>query len=74
MITYEFQCAKGHVTEQRLSIKDETREIDCSYCGKPARRIMSINREPILGLPTNVHHKTGATESGTGPIDLGEIG
>lgn len=74
MITYEFECLYGHVTDHRMSINDDTQKIPCSECGENAIRIISRNKNGIGGVPTPVHHKRGATEGGSGPINLGEIG
>ena len=51
---YEFQCEDSHVSE--ALVDQETREIPCKECGKPATRIVSAVRmelEPFTGsFPT----------------------
>ena len=74
MITYEFECLYGHLIEYRMSIKDDTQKIDCPECGEEALRIISRNKNTPGGVPTPVHHKRGASETGSGPVDVGEIG
>ena len=51
---YEFQCEDSHISE--TLVDQETREIPCKECGKPATRIVSAVRmelEPFTGsFPT----------------------
>lgn len=51
---YEFQCEDFHVSE--ALVDQETREIPCKECGKPAKRIVSavqMKLEPFTGsFPT----------------------
>ncbi len=51
---YEFQCEDSHISE--ALVDQETREIPCKECGKPATRIVSAVRmelEPFTGsFPT----------------------
>ena len=51
---YEFQCEDSHVSE--ALVDQETREIPCKECGKPAKRIVSavqMKLEPFTGsFPT----------------------
>lgn len=74
MITYEFKCGHDHLTEKQFSINTCPSSIVCPECGEDAPKIFSLNANRPIGLPTKVHHKTGATNRGHGPIDLGEIG
>lgn len=51
---YEFACEDSHISE--ALVDQETREIPCKECGKPATRIVSAVRmelEPFTGsFPT----------------------
>lgn len=51
---YEFSCEDSHISE--ALVDQETREIPCKECGKPATRIVSAVRmelEPFTGsFPT----------------------
>lgn len=38
---YEFRCDAGHESERRMSMADETREIECPQCSSVAIRRMS---------------------------------
>lgn len=48
---YEFRCAEGHDTEQRLPMSTETREIECPTCGAVATRRISVTSAPRMNSP-----------------------
>lgn len=73
MITYEFRCPKGHISEVCLPIDNSTRVVKCSVCNELAEKIISFNGNRPLGLPTHVHHKYGASRVPLDPIDLGDL-
>ena len=41
MIYADFECRSGHVTEHLIHVKQK--KVDCSVCGKSAKRIISVN-------------------------------
>lgn len=42
MITVDFECRSGHITEHLVHFKQK--KADCSVCGKTAKRIISNGR------------------------------
>ena len=41
MPIYEFKCGGGHLTEHRLPMSSEQREMECPQCGSVAKRMIS---------------------------------
>lgn len=41
MPIYEFKCPNGHITEKKMSIKDNTKELPCDSCESISNRIIS---------------------------------
>ena len=40
---YDFKCEQNHVSEELRSYDEMKMGIECPKCGKPAKRIYSIN-------------------------------
>lgn len=49
MPLYEFTCENNHVINEFRSIKDETNEIKCPFCGKVAKKIISNSNFVLKG-------------------------
>lgn len=49
MPRYDFECAKGHLTERELPVESGVRVVSCAQCGRNARKIIS---QVALTIPT----------------------
>jgi predicted nucleic acid-binding Zn ribbon protein len=45
---FDFQCAKGHVTEHL--VESEVTSVDCPHCGNEAMRLISCPRIALDGI------------------------
>lgn len=45
---FDFQCAKGHVTEHL--VESDTTSLECPHCGNEAMRLISAPRIALDGI------------------------